>query len=83
MESKGWLTHREEGRTHLYSAARNRDATIGQKVLEVLDQVCGGSPAAMMAALIDYRGLKTAELKRIHALLEAAKSQKRPSGEKK
>lgn len=80
MEAKGWLTHREEGRTHLYSAARSRDVSIGHKVVEVLDQVCGGSPEALMAALIDFRGLKPGELARIHAMLEAARTRKPRSG---
>src|SRR5689334_25117906 len=67
MEAKGWLTHREQGRTHIYSAAHDRDAAVGQKVVEVLDQVCGGSPETLMSALIDYRGLDAAELKRIRS----------------
>jgi predicted transcriptional regulator len=83
MEDKGWLTHREEGRTHLYSATQNRDAAMGQKVIEVLDQVCGGSPETLMAALIDYRGLDAAELRRIHRMLEAARSRKRHPGDSK
>src|SRR5438067_10839769 len=43
MEEKGWITHREDGRTFLYSAAQPRQATIGQKVREVTDTVRGGS----------------------------------------
>ena len=46
MEEKGWITHREEGRTFLYSAAQPRQATIGQKVQEVIETVCGGSAEA-------------------------------------
>ncbi|MBI3861625.1 MAG: BlaI/MecI/CopY family transcriptional regulator [Planctomycetia bacterium] len=68
---------RPPGRTHIYSAARGRDAVMGQKVLEVLDHVCGGSPESLMVALIDDRGLNAAELKRIHALLEAATGRRR------
>jgi len=83
MQDKGWLTHREQGRTHIYSAAQDRGAAMGQKVMEVLDQVCGGSPETLMAALIDYRGLDAAELRRIHGMLEAAKSRKRQTGDKK
>lgn len=81
MEAKGWLTHREAGRTHIYSAAHERDTAVGQKVVEVLDQVCGGSPETLMSALIDYRGLDAAELKRVRAMLEAAKSRNRRTGE--
>src|SRR5579872_4848837 len=51
MEEKGWVKHREEGRTFLYSAARPRQATIGQKVHEMIETVCGGSPEALVTAL--------------------------------
>ena len=82
MEEKGWLVHREDGRTFLYSAARPREATVGQKVIEVIDQVCGGSPEALMTAILDYRGLTTAELKRIRNMLDNVK-RKQPSTKKK
>ena len=78
MEEKGWLKHREDGRTYLYSAAQPREASIGQKVLEVVEQVCGGSPAELVTALLDYRGLSPHELKRIRTMLDEAKAT-RPS----
>src|SRR3569833_3188481 len=58
MEEKGWLAHRAEGRTFFYSAARPRHDSIGQKVHEIVDSICGGSPEALVAALLDYRGLR-------------------------
>lgn len=76
MEDKGWLKHREDGRTFLYSAAQPREASIGQKVLEVVEHVCGGSPEELMTALLDYRGLTPQELKRIRAMLDEAKASK-------
>lgn len=76
MEEKGWLEHREDGRTYLYSATRPRQVTIGQKVLSLLDESCGGSPETLLAALIDYRGLSTAELERVRAMLKKAKADK-------
>jgi len=77
MEQKEWLTHREDGRTYIYSATQPRQATIGQKVVEVVDNFCGGSPEVLLTALLDYRGLTDAELKRIRAMLDEAKSKKR------
>ena len=74
METKGWVKHREERWSFLYSAARPRQATIGQKVREVVETVCGGSPEALVAALLDYRGLDAGELERIRALLAAARA---------
>lgn len=81
MEDKGWLTHREEGRTYLYSAAQPRRASIGQKVLEVIEQVCGGSAEELVSALLDYRGLSSQELKRIRTMLQESKAS-RPSPKK-
>ena len=77
MEEKGWLTHLEQGRTYLYSAALPRQATIAQKVTEVIDNVCGGSPETLMTALLDHHGLTNAELKRIRAMLDGASKQSR------
>jgi len=74
MEEKGWLKHREDGRTYLYSAAQPREASIGQKVLEVVEHVCGGSPEELVTALLDYRGLTPQELKRIRAMLDQARA---------
>jgi BlaI family penicillinase repressor len=80
MEDKGWLEHRAEGRTFLYSAARPRHDTIGQKVREIVETVCGGSPETLVTALLDYRGLRPDELKRIRQILDQAKASKGQKG---
>jgi predicted transcriptional regulator len=76
MEDKGWLKHRVVGRTFFYSAAVPRGATAGQKVLELIDTVCGGSPERLMTALLDYRGLSAEEAARIEAMIKAARDKK-------
>jgi predicted transcriptional regulator len=80
MEEKGWITHREDGRTFLYSAAQPRLATIGQKVQEVVETVCGGSAEALVTALLDYRGLSSGELGRIRQMLAHARATKKEKG---
>jgi predicted transcriptional regulator len=77
MEEKRWLTHRAEGRTFVYSAAFPRQATIGQKVQDVIETVCGGSAEALVTALLDYRGLSIGELERIRAMLAQARASKK------
>lgn len=74
MEAKGWLEHTEEGRTFLYSAARPKHDSIGQKVREIVETVCGGSPETLVSALLDYRGLQPDELQRIRQLLDRAQA---------
>ncbi len=80
MEEKGWITHREDGRTFLYSAVQPRHATIGQKVQQVVETVCGGSAEALVTALLDYRGLSSGELDRIRRLLAQARATKKEKG---
>jgi BlaI family penicillinase repressor len=77
MEEKGWLKHREEGRTYLYSAVLPRQATIGDKLRELVDTLCGGSPETLVTALLDDRGLSDAELDRIRTLLDNARRNKK------
>jgi predicted transcriptional regulator len=80
MEDKGWLEHRAEGRTFLYTAARPRQDAVGQKVREIVETVCGGSPETLVSALLDYRGLRPDELKRIRLLLDQAQAGKGQKG---
>jgi BlaI family penicillinase repressor len=82
MEEKGWITHRPDGRTFLYSAAQQRSASIGQKVREVIETVCGGSPEALVTALLDYRGLSPTELERIRQMLSKARATKGEKGKR-
>jgi BlaI family transcriptional regulator, penicillinase repressor len=76
MEDKGWLKHRVVGRTFFYSAVVARDATAGQKVIELIDTVCGGSPERLMTALLDYRGLSAEEAARIEELIKRERDSK-------
>lgn len=78
MEDKGWVKHRVVGRTHFYSATMQREATVGQKVVELVDTICGGSPVRLVTALLDFRGLSKAESERIQELIETAKEKKSP-----
>lgn len=76
METKGWLKHRLDGRTYLYSATIPRQTTIGQKVIQLLDNVCGGSAETLVAALIDHRKLTSSELDRVAKILADAQSKR-------
>lgn len=80
MEEKGWVTHREVGRAFVYRAARPREESIGRKVREMVDTVCGGSTETLVAALLDYRGLRPGELERIRKMLKKAKGGRLKNG---
>ena len=81
MEEKGWITHRVDGRTFFYSAARPRREAIGRKIREVVETLCGGSAEALVSALLDDRGLDPDELRRIRRLLDRARATRTKGGE--
>lgn len=78
LEERGWLKHREEGRTFWYSANRPRAASLGAKVAQMIDRLFAGSPEEMVTALMEYRGLSPEEADRIRSMIDAADSKENP-----
>ena len=74
LEERGWLKHREEGRTFWYSANRPRAASLGAKVAQMVDRLFAGSPEEMVTALMEYRGLSSDEADRIRHMIDSAES---------
>ena len=72
LEEKGWLKHREAGRTFVYSANRPRRASLGAKVAQMVDRLFAGAPEDMVTALIEYRGLSRDEAERIRDMIDSA-----------
>jgi predicted transcriptional regulator len=77
MEEKGWLQHRVVGRTYIYSATIPRETRLAQRVIELVDTMCGGSPEKLMTALLDHRGLTDEEARRIRDMIAAARKRKK------
>ncbi len=77
LEEKGWLKHRAEGRTFVYSANRPRTVSLGAKVSQMVDRLFAGSPEEMVTALIEYRGLSRAEAERIRDMIDEADTKKK------
>ncbi len=76
LEERGWLKHREEGRTFWYSAKRPRLASLGAKVAQMVDRFFAGSPEEMVTALMEYRGLSAVEADRIRQMIDEAETKK-------
>ena len=81
LEEKGWLRHREEGRTYIYSADRPQTASLGARVAQMVDRLFAGSPEEMVTAFIEYRGLSPEEARRIRGMINEA-DKKRTAGRK-
>ena len=79
LEEKGWLKHREEGRTFVYSANRPRKVSLGAKVAQMVDRMFAGSAEEMVTALIEYRGLSPDEAERIRGMIDEADAKQKRS----
>lgn len=72
LEERGWLKHREDGRTFIYSAKVPRTTSLGAKVAQMVDRFFAGSPEDMVTALMEYRGLTPEEARRIRDMIDDA-----------
>lgn len=88
LERKGHLTHRAEGKAHIYRARAQAEKTRNKVLTHLISQVFGGSPASLVLHLVETGDLTEDDLRevrqqvaaRVQANKAAAKAQK---GEKK
>lgn len=67
LEQKGHVTHRVEGRAHIYRSRVSR-SRAGRRVLEhLIKNVFAGSPAALVLHMVDTGDLTEADLRDIRA----------------
>ena len=77
MEEKGWVKHRVLGRTFFWSAVVPRQEGLGQRVVQLMEDLFEGSPERMVSALMDHRGLSDDEADRIQDMIDEARRPKR------
>jgi predicted transcriptional regulator len=77
LEERGWLKHRQRGRTFVYSANRPKAVSLGAKVAQMVDRFFAGSPEEMVTALLEYRGLSPDEAARIRDMIDKADNEQR------
>ena len=76
MASLTWqkekVTREPEGRAFRYRAAVSRDRATGGALKDMVKRMFGGSPEALLMALVDTRQISAEELTRIAGRLNAA-----------
>jgi predicted transcriptional regulator len=70
LESKGYVTHAEEGRAHRYSAVIARDAVQGSALQSLKQKLFQGSSELLLTRLVAERDLTPAEVERIQGVLD-------------
>ncbi|HMA48798.1 MAG TPA: BlaI/MecI/CopY family transcriptional regulator [Magnetospirillaceae bacterium] len=65
------VTREAEGRAHRYRAAVSRDRATGGALKDMVKRMFGGSPEALLMALVDTRQISAEQLTRIAEKLNA------------
>jgi BlaI family penicillinase repressor len=69
---KNKVTRVQEGRAYRYRAAVSRDRATGGALKDMVKRMFGGSPEALLMALVDSRQISAEQLTRIAERLNAA-----------
>ena len=74
---KDKVTRSQEGRAFRYHAAVSRDRANGGALKDMVKRMFGGSPEALLMALVDTRQISPEQLTRIAEQLNSAKSEEK------
>lgn len=71
LERKGHLTHRVEGKAHIYRAKAKAEKAQRRVLSHLIEQVFGGSAAAMVLHLVETGDLTEDDLSEVRAKITA------------
>lgn len=63
LEGKGHLTHRAEGKAHVYRARQHAEKSRGRELGHLIKQVFGGSAASLVLHLVETGNLTEEDLR--------------------
>jgi BlaI family transcriptional regulator, penicillinase repressor len=69
MTTKGLVTRRESGRTHIYEAAMTEESTQRRMVTDLVDRAFGGSALRLVVQALSTKQATPEELEEIKRLL--------------
>ncbi len=70
LEEKGFVTHKVEGRTYIYSPLVAPGNAAARAVRQIIDRFCGGSIESLLVGMIADRVLSKQELKELAEKIE-------------
>jgi BlaI family penicillinase repressor len=70
LEDKGHIDHKEEGRAHRFRAAVKKKEAGASALTRTLDRMFGGSAEALVAQLVQQRGLSKDDLKKLRRVVD-------------
>ncbi|MCJ7579854.1 MAG: BlaI/MecI/CopY family transcriptional regulator [Candidatus Aminicenantes bacterium] len=70
LEDYGWLKHKKEGRTHIYSSVVEKQKTRRDILDDITQRVFGGSRAELMKCLLEDADVSSEDIKELRELLK-------------
>jgi BlaI family penicillinase repressor len=77
LEKAGWLAHRNEGKSYIYTPTASREEAGAGSVRGFLKRVFEGDAVAMFQHLIRESDLSNEELGELRALIDAKRKERR------
>lgn len=75
LERAGWVKHRSEGRSYMYSARRSRAEEGAKSLRSFIDGVFGGDPTLLFQSMISDDRMDEATLAELRAMLESKRKE--------
>jgi predicted transcriptional regulator len=73
LEQKGYLTHEEDGRAYVYSAAQPARSFAAHAVRQIIDRFCRGSVEELVSGMVDAKVLSGKEMDRLEEFVRNRK----------
>jgi BlaI family transcriptional regulator, penicillinase repressor len=65
LEQKGYVRHKVEGRTYIYSVAEKAENVAVRAVRQIIDRFCGGSVEQLLVGMVDHEVIDGQELQEL------------------
>jgi predicted transcriptional regulator len=65
LESRGYITHKREGKVFVYRAAIAQRSIAARAVQAIIDRFCAGSAEQFLAGMVDERVLSADEIQKL------------------
>ena len=70
LEDKAYLTHKVEGKAHVFCPAVKREAVVKRTVLDFLDRLFGGDPRPLMQFLAEDGRIHAEDIEELRRLID-------------
>jgi len=76
LEAKGYVTSDKGGLAHVFRAAVSRDRLLRQRLKDLANQLCEGTPGPLVLALVEGHRFTEAEIAEFRRLVDQLAEQK-------